>query len=158
MCLFKPKLFYLLDEHEDSYCFCRRKGMLPCDINEHGCTIRYNFKGYTYSAFETADCYSGFSLTFMREPLLSFEELLHIVLTFKREEDRLGALGVILKKYHIDFEAYLDRLHKGEIDYTKNHKKMISYVNDSIKVNCYRAPKELPNIFELCEKIALSYN
>ena len=149
----KPKLFYLLDEHTDSSRFCERLGMVPCEFTSQGLVTKYKWGEYVYSAFEGMDCYSGFAVTLMREPVLPFMELLHVALTSRREEDRIGALGVILKRYPDEFKCYLRDLLAAKTDCSKAQKRMLKEVTVTIKENSYFAYKNLPEVFDLCAKI-----
>ncbi len=149
----KPKLFYILDEHMDSSRFCERLGMVPCEFTSQGLVTKYKLGEYVYSALEGADCYSGFAVTLVLEPLPCFDELLRIALVSKREDDRFGALGMLLKRYPNEFTQYLGSLLCNRTEYGKMQRRMLRCVNESIKENSYFARKEFPEIFELCEKI-----
>ena len=110
------KLFYLISERWDEQKYCQRRGLLPYIYEEveipsanmtYTKVYKYKSKNYVYTCLQAAECYSGFCVTLMREPEPSCEELISIAQKSKSEDEKLGALGILVKKYPEDLKKYL---------------------------------------------------
>lgn len=108
-------LFYLIDEHEDNIAFCKRKKLKPLiykeivvpdtDIDFLNVQKYYTPK-YVYRVLQSSECYSGYPITLMREPQLSYEDLINVLLRTKKRDEKLGALGILLKQYPENFKQF----------------------------------------------------
>lgn len=155
-------LFYVIDERTDAVDYCKRKGMKPYEFTEIRCDnqiyripVQYTYKGHNYIVLNCDQCYSGYDTTLMRLPRLSYEELLKTAITSKKYQERIGAIGIILKENAIEFEKYLLSIKAGYFnDYKeeKQLKRMVKVINDFIWENTsYVGP--LKKIHDLCEEI-----
>lgn len=158
----KPLLFYTIDEQTDVSKYCKRKGLKPYKVINKimdNClleqAVQYSKNGFLYDALEYDQCYSGYMVTLMRLPKMTYEELLKVALSSKSSDERAGAIGVILKDYPIQFENYLLKLSKSNTNtmYEKKRiKRMITFINNFVKDNtsyvCCR-----DRILRLCEEI-----
>ena len=156
----KPLLFYTIDEFTDADRYCKRKGLTPfkfeyreLDGHPFKCTIQYKKNNFIYDVLEENQCYSGYTITLMRLPKLSYEKLLHIALTSKHLSERAGAIGIILKDYPLQFQDFLRAI--GQKDSTglyknKHIERMIAFIHNDIRMHtsyvCH-----LKKILSFCE-------
>lgn len=147
----EPLLFYVINEHTDDIKYCEKKHMKPYNV-VNGSIMQYEYKGYIYDILEQGECYSGYMVTLMRLPKLSFGDLLNVALESKNYEERIGAIGVILKDYQSEFEQYLLSL-SDDMIYTnkKNIKRLVSFI--CILPDRTSYVLDLPIILNQCEKI-----
>lgn len=146
-----PLLFYVIDEHTDDIKYCKKKGMKPYNVI-NGKYTQYEYKGYIYDVLECGECYSGYMVTLMRLPELSFNELLNVALGSKYYEERFGALGIILKDYNIQFEKYLQLLSDDAIYQSrKNIQRMVDRVLDLHQWTSYVC--DMHSIMNECEGV-----
>lgn len=110
----KPLSFYVISERTDHVKYCKRKGLIPYKFIDKSLdgqilnyVTQYVYKGYIYNALGYDQCYSGYMLTLMRLPQLSYEELLNTALRSRKYAERAGATGMILKDYPKEFEKFL---------------------------------------------------
>lgn len=113
----KLLFFYTVNETTSVDNFCKKKGLKPyktetkmLDGFPFERTVQYSAKGFIYDVLECDQCYSGYMTTLMRQPKLSYEELLQLALYSKYSDEREGAIGVILKDYSVEFEKYLSQI------------------------------------------------
>lgn len=156
----KPKLFFGITEDMNDIKCCKSIGMKPCkfvyktlDGIPFRCTIQYSYKGFTYYVLEENQCYSGFMVTLMRLPQLSYFELLETALTSRSFDERAGAIGIILKDYSTEFEKYLLNIKNTDLSVLKDKKsikKLVKLINEFIIPHTSYVDK-LENIVSLCE-------
>lgn len=157
-------LFYVVDEHTDCTKFCKRKGMKPYSFEKRICmpdnimiefVTQYSYNGYIYDVLNGMECYTDFEVTLVRIPNLSFEELLNVALFSKYLDERVGAMGMILKNNSIDFKRYLLAINNSDIEISgmeRNLKQMLSYIDERLR--SYRGHiKDFDIILELCEEL-----
>lgn len=163
----KPLLFYTIDERTDICSYCKRKGLRPYKVENKvldNClleqVIQYVKGDFLYEVLDCDQCYSGYMVTLMRLPKLSYEELLNVALTSKYLDERAGAIGTILKDYPNQFEDYLLVLSEVSITSScenKHIKRMITFINNFIKENTSYVWR-LDRILLFCEKISYQIN
>ena len=163
----KPLLFYTIDERTDIYNYCKRKGLRPYKFENKvldGCLFeqasQYVKGDFMYEVLDCDQCYSGYMVTLMRLPKLSYEELLNVALTSKYLDERAGAIGTILKDYPNQFQDYLLALSQTSINTSreiKHIKRMITFINNFIKENTSYV-WHFDRILLLCEKISYQIN
>ena len=164
-----PLLFYVVDEHTDIIKYCKKKGMAPNKTEDKIChcsdpsignqiiksVIQYAYKGYLYDVLDVSQCYSGYEVTLMRLPKLSYEELLETALTSKHFEERAGSIGMILKDYPAAFERFLLSVQikkHNALEGKEGINRLADFIIDFIwQNNSYVWP--LKKILLLCEKI-----
>ena len=164
-----PLLFYVVDECTDIIKYCKKKGMMPNKIEDKICycsdpsagnqimktVTQYTYKSYLYDVLDVSQCYSGYEVTLMRLPKLSYEELLETALTSKHFEERAGAIGMMLKDHPAAFEKFLLSVQTSEYKVSKEQKgidRLVNFIVDFIwHNNSYVWP--LKKILFLCEKI-----
>lgn len=156
----KPLLFYTIDEFTDADRYCKRKGLTPfkfedreLDGHTFKSVIQYTKDGFIYDVLEADQCYSGYTITLMRSPKLSYENLLHIALTSRHLAERAGAIGTILKEHPDQFQNYLLALRNENNAWRedKRIRRMVIFVNEIKNYTSYvlRAGK----ILQLCEEL-----
>ena len=167
----KPLLFYVIDEHTDEIKYCKKNGLLPYKFEDKVCycsdpsidnqiikkVIQYAYKDYIYDALDLSQCYSGYVVTLMRLPKLSYEELLETALTSKKNEERAGSIGMILKDYPFEFEKYLlsvKNMDFNALEEKKDIKRVVDFINDFIRQNTSYV-WSLEKILSLCEELKL---
>lgn len=128
----KPLLFYVIDERTDVAAYCKRKGMKPIKFIEASLddqiykrAVQYSYKSVIYDVLDWNQCYSGFMVTLMRSPKLSYEELIEVALTSKKFGERAGAVGIILKEYTAEFERYLLSTKDMDFDQLPRKKEIV---------------------------------
>lgn len=108
-------LFYLIDEHDDNILFCKRKRLKPLIYKKAKVpntdivfldVQKYYTNKYVYKVLQSSECYSGYPITLMREPQLSYDDLINVLLRTKKYDERLGSLGVLLKHYPESFKKF----------------------------------------------------
>jgi len=165
--MFKPLLFYTISDCVDDVEYCKSKRLKPHKTEKNmldglpiEVVVQYSKCGYIYDVLESEQCYSGYPITLMRLPKLSFDDLLIVAITSKHHEERAGAVGVILKDYSTEFEKYLLQLENDleNIRCRREKKKiarMVSYI-------CHDVPNytsyvwERKSILFLCKRIKTS--
>jgi len=158
----KPLLFYVIDERTDYIKYCKRKGMIPYKFTDkrldgqiYKSAIQYTYQGHIYNVLNCAQCYSGYMITLMQLPKLSYEELIDIALSSTKSEERSGAIGIILKDYPNEFEQYLSSIKdidSENLSKKNNVKRMVELINNFIKNNTSYA-WSLEKILFLCEEL-----
>lgn len=154
--------FYVIDERTDVIDFCKRKGMKSYELSEVLCDnqiykipVQYTYKGYKYIVLDCEQCYSGYDTTLMSLPKLDYEDLLKIALLSKKQQERIGAIGIILKEHATQFEEYLLLIKEGYFDDYQQEKyirRMIKTINNFIWENTSYV-WSLKKIREICKKI-----
>lgn len=156
----KPLLFYLLNEWTDEAVYFWVRGLKPCKIEEKTLdnelfiqVVQYTKGGYVYDVFD-GNCYNGHMITLMRLPKLSYEELLQTVLTSRHYDERMGAMGIILKEHLPNFEQYLmEIIRQGAADWRSRNqvKRLLKVINELSEI-C-GSVRELDRMHLLCEQL-----
>lgn len=157
----KPLLFYAIGEYISVSDYCKRKGLKSyktiektLDGEPFPVVIQYTKNGYIYDVLEYNQCYSGYAVVLMRCPKLSYEELLNVALESKNMDERVGAIGLILKDHPVLFEKFLLSVNMEGINKKKKKqiKRLVSFIYDFARVNSNNVRK-MENINALCEKL-----
>ena len=162
----KSELFYAIGEYTDDARYFKRKGLQPYKIamksldgKPFPVVLEYTNGKDIYVSLEADKCYSGYVVTLMRLPKLSFDELLSVALTANRIEDRAGSLGIILKNHEDRFEQYLLAIKQNEYLDTI-HKKQIAvvttFVCEFIQKNTSYI-RDMEKILSLCAELKSKY-
>ena len=113
----KKQLFYVFDEHTDYVQECTEMGMIP--LSNETFVEYFEFDGIKYKVLSVNECFSGWTITLMAMPKLSYSELLNVMLDSRSYDEIVGSLGIVLKEHLNDFILYLKterskklRLHK----------------------------------------------
>lgn len=162
MIIVKPLLFYTIDDCTDDKKYCKRKGLKPhktvmkrLDDRPFEVVVQYSKGGYVYDVLEWDQCYSGYMITLMRLPELSFDELLHVALFSNNRDERAGAIGMLLKNYSTEYECYLRSVKERGFSNQSEKKKlvrMVKYIHDVVK-NYNSCVRELNGVLELCREL-----
>lgn len=162
----KELLFYVIGDHIDVDKYCKRRGFKPqekvvkvLDDTPFEVVVQYNRNGQLYDVLGETECYSGYMVTLMKLPKLSYNELLDLALTSNNLDETAGAIGIILKECPKMFERFLSELTKNEIKNKIEQKqiaRIVSLVYDLIRVYIGYVD-ELEKIFCLCEKLKAKY-
>ena len=162
----KALLFYGISEFTNEERFCKKRGLKPyeteikiLDDEPLEWIVRYVKDGFIYDVMECDQCYSGFMITLVRLPHLSFEELLSTALITKNFDERAGAIGMILKKYPSEFEKYLVSIKErinSDLPNKKRIIRIIKLINNFIVENTSYV-WHLERILDLCKKLAYNF-
>ncbi len=163
----KALLFYVIDEHTNLEKYCKIKRLIPykteikmLDGKPFEQVIQYVKDGYLYDVLESNECYSGYMLTLVRKPSLSYEALLDVALSSRKYDERAGAIGIILKEYPEKFEKYITIILEDmdkKLRAKRNQVRMIRYINHVIKENTGYV-WEHESLLALCQKIEQEYS
>lgn len=158
----KALLFYVIDEYVDIENYCKKKRLIPyktetkmLDKRPYEQVVQYIKDGYVYDVLEGDECYSGYMLTLVRRPYLAYEELLKLALESKKYDERAGAIGIILKKYPLQFEYFLTKMLENvnkKMKLERKQIKMVQYINHVVKENTSYVHKH-EKLLTLCEEI-----
>lgn len=162
----KAQMFYAINEWTNSEHYVRKNGLKPYKTHvwdpsgSQPITIvdQYIRDGQIYDVLEGDRCYSGFMVTLARLPLPDHEELLDLALRTPHEEERGGALGILLKNYPEEFLKYLALVNKEEIVPVSRQKeigRIAAYVLDDIKPHTNVGGMD--EIFYLCRILKCKY-
>lgn len=163
----KPLLFYMIEEHKYNVKHCKKEGFKPYKI-ENKSIDQYHFEqvvqyikdDYIYEVLEGNQCFTSDNMiVLMRLPKLSYEELINTALYSKELDERIGAVGIILKDYPKEFERYLllIKCNNDDLPEEKEIKRMVILINDLISKNTsYVWP--LKKILSLCEELIQKFN
>ncbi len=109
------KAFYVFDEHTDYIRECEKIGMKPIGNQT---LVKYFLFGETkYEVLFCNECFSGWEITVMALPELSYSELLYMVMNSRFYDEIVGGIGIILKRHSDEFIRYLSSV-------TSNNKKV----------------------------------
>lgn len=160
--MFKPRLFYVIGEYVDDIEYCKRKGFKPhqkvikqLDGMPLDVVTQYQKREYIYEVLTCEQCYSGYMLTLMRLPKLSYEELVKVALISRIQDERAGAIGILLKNYPNQFKQYLLKVcnnYPEDKRERKQIKRMANYICDFV----YRYTsyvQDMEDIFLLCSRL-----
>jgi hypothetical protein len=162
----KAQIFYALNEWTNSEQYLKKNGLKPYKIHtwkpsgSQPITIvdQYIRDGHIYDVLESDQCYSGFMVTIARLPLPEYEELLNLALCSPHEEERGGALGIILKNHPKEFLRYLATANQEDILLESSQKeigRIAAFVFDCIKP--YTSASTMDEIYDLCGKLKHKY-
>jgi hypothetical protein len=165
----KPLLFYVIDERTSDIEFYKKRGFREHKIEEKKCyctdtsietqsfrhAVQYSLKGFVYEVLDESQCYSGYMVTLMRLPKLSYQELLSTSLCSRKYEERFGAIGIILKEHADEFQKYLLGIEGGSKILPQKRKivRMLRMINQIKKSTSYVRSAE--RILLLCEMLEL---
>lgn len=157
----KPLLFYTINEFTDDVKYCERMGMKPyktvdkvLDHHTFQSTVEYSYRGYIYEVLDSTQCYSDAMVVLMRLPKLTYEDLLDTAINSKHRDERIGALGVILKDHPKEFRQSLESMietYPSKHQNQKNISRMSTCVDDLITDSQYI--EQLETIRDLCVKL-----
>ena len=161
----KPLLFYMINEFTDDVKYCERMGMKPyktvdkvLDHQTFQSAVQYSYRGYIYEVLVCTQCYSDAMVVLMRLPKLTYEDLLDTAVNSKHRDERVGALGVILKDHPNEFRQSLESMIETDPSQQQNQKntsRMSAYVDDLITDSQYI--EQLETIRDLCVKLETKY-
>lgn len=122
-----PQLFYVFDEHTDIVKECLKVGIKPAGDQN---TYEYVKGDIKYILLSPHECYSGWTITLMALPYLSYMELIKVIETSKKYDEIVGCIGILLNKYT---ENFIDYLSKNQTRKIKKIKRIIltDIVNNS---------------------------
>ena len=101
----KKRAFYVFDEHTDYIKACEKIGMKA--IGDKPDVKHFLFGETEYEVLFCHDCFSGWQITVMELPELSFAELLQLVMSSRCYDEIVGGIGMILKKHSDEFVRFL---------------------------------------------------
>ena len=122
----KKRFFYVFDEHTDYIKECKKLGMLP--IGKEMFIKEFNLNGTKYKVLSSHECFSGWEITVMAIPELSYSELLNLMINSRYYSEIVGSIGIILKKHLNEFIVYL----KSEPSNNRKIKKIKKMIRTEI--------------------------
>lgn len=137
----RKKIFYVFDEHTDYIKECERMGMK----SNKTLTEDFEFDGTKYKVLSPNECYSGWEITAMALPELSYSELFNIVMNSRFYDEIVGSIGILLKKYSDEFITYLKAQSSNNIRLRKIKKIIKKEISE-------RDPnvKQMTELLDLC--------
>ena len=102
----KKRLFYVFDEHTDYVIECEKLGMKPIENNAF--IENFECDGTNYKVLSCNECYSGWEITVMALPEMSYSDLFDIMISSRFYDEIVGSIGIILKKHLDEFIRYLN--------------------------------------------------
>ena len=158
----RNQLFYTINDRTDDSKYLKRKGFIPYQVvtrtldgNPFDTVVKYQNNGFIYEVLDPSQCYSGYMITLMKLPKLSYEELLKVALDSCHVEERAGAVGIILKEHPEEFEKFLEQVKNVERfdeKFKKKIRRLLSFVCDFIGPFTSFAQR-FPKIMSTCEEI-----
>ncbi len=139
----KKRFFYVFDEHTDYVRECKKIGMMP--IEKEVFVKNFDYDGIRYEVLNLYECFSGWEITVMATPELSYPELLNLMMNSRCYDEIVGSIGIVLKKYPNEFAMYL----KSESSNQKRLLKIKKLIKKEIGV---RNPdvKAMTELLKLC--------
>ena len=135
------QLFYVFDEHTNVLKECSKLGLKFYDEQN---VYKHVTKNIEYILMSPHDCYSGWTITLMAIPCLTYEELIKTIETSKIYDEIIGCIGILLKKHTETFIYYLSKI---ETKRTKKIKKII--LEDIVENSPYVS--KMSKLIELCK-------
>lgn len=102
----KKRLFYVFDEHTDYVKECQKMGMNP--IGTDAFTKKFEYDGTAYKVLSCNECYSGWEITVMALPEMSYSDLLELMMNSQFYDEIVGSIGIAVKKYPHEFFEFLN--------------------------------------------------
>ncbi len=130
----KKRFFYVFDEHTDYVRECQKIGMKPIENNAF--IENFEYDGTKYTVLSCNECYSGWEITVMALPEMSYSDLFDILMNSRFYDEIVGSIGIILKKHLDEFLRHLssESLNNKRIKKVKKMiKKEISERNSNVK-------------------------
>lgn len=117
------QLFYVFDEHTNFVSECIKLGMKP--IKGYPFVEEFDSDGVIYKTLSVNECYSGWEITVMALPYMSYCQLIKTIQESKIYDEIVGCLGILLKDHLQEFMKYLSECSKSDKKIIKI-KKIIS--------------------------------
>ena len=111
------QLFYVFDEHTDVLKECKKAGLKP---SGEQFVTGYVFDDTKFILLSPHECYSGFAITIMALPCMNYENLIKVIESSTIEDEIVGSIGILLKKYTEKFTDYLSKTQTRRIKKIKN--------------------------------------
>ncbi len=100
--------FYVFDEHTDYIAECIKLGLTP--VYDKGGDVNYFVHHQKkYIVLSVHECYSGWTTTIMALPCLGYGKLIQLLETTKIYDEKVGCIGMLLKKYNSLFLEYVQK-------------------------------------------------
>lgn len=146
--------FYVFDEHTDYERECIKLGMKPSSKLDR-LIKTFTYMGYEYIVLNRSDCYSGWEYTVMKLPQMNFDQLYKLEISTKIYDEKVGALGMILKYYDVEFTHLIKKAYENEIPNRKQIKKISELILTQIKERSDYVD-EMKDLLKLCYEICYS--
>ena len=159
----KALLFYTIGEYTSVERYCKRKGLKPfktimktLDNQPFPVVTQYSKGEYIYDVLGYQDCYSGYMVTLMRLPQLSYQELLNVALTSRNPDERAGATGMLLKDHPREFENFLLMVSEKDSAGKQEKSQILRLTNFILDFVCAYTSyvQDMGTVITLCQKIA----
>lgn len=127
----KEKNFYIYDEHDyPKKEWIKLGGRILTDSKGNE---RYFFNGVEYKYLNCHEIYSGWCITLVRLPELSYEKLFELLRCTKYESELSGTLGLLLKKYE---KRFINDFFFGEYQISKRQRskcyKQLKFISEYV--------------------------
>lgn len=143
--------FYIFDEHTDYEKECIKLGMKPI-AKSGGLVKAYSYGECEYVVLGRSECYSGWEHTIMKLPQLTYNQLYNLAINANIYDERVGAVGIMLKFHEDEFIDYLEKVINKTIPFDKQIKKLAKLISTEIKQRSdYVSGMEI--ILKLCHEI-----
>lgn len=103
----KKRLFYVFDEHTDYVRECQKMGMTPIIVTD-SFAKDFEYDGTKYKALSCNECYSGWEITVMALPEMSYLDLVTLMMNSQFYDEIVGSIGIALKRYPHEFFTFLN--------------------------------------------------
>lgn len=143
--------FYVFDEHTDYERECIKLGMKPSSKVD-GLIKSFTYREYEYIVLKRSDCYSGWEHTIMKLPQMDFNQLYKLAVSTNTYDERVGAVGTILKCHKDEFTNLLIKTFNKEISKSKQIKKISKLILTEIKERSDYV-SEMKDLLKLCYDI-----
>ncbi|MBR5320733.1 MAG: hypothetical protein IKU41_02710 [Clostridia bacterium] len=121
-------LFYVFDEHTDYVSECQKIGMIP--TKGYPYVENFLFDDVEYKVLSIHECYSGWEITLMALPEMSYNQLVCVLLNSKNYDELVGCLGIILKKYLERFIVDFDKFETSKRKFKKIKKIILNEISE----------------------------
>ena len=143
--------FYVFDEHTDYEKECIKIGMKP--ISWRGGSVKsFLYREYEYIVLNRSDCYSGWEYTIMKLPQLNYAQLYSLAVHTNIYDERVGAIGTILKLHEDEFINFLRKIHNKDIMADKQIRKLSKLILTEIKQRSDFV-NEMYELLKLCYEV-----
>ena len=144
--------FYVFDEHTDYEKPCIKLGMKPYAM-KGDIPISFLRGEEEYVVLGHRECYSGWEHTIMKLPKMNFTELYELALHTKIYDERVGALGIILKFHQSDFVDSFTKVVEGITPVDSSIKKIAKLITREIRERSEYVD-EMKTLLKLCDKVS----